>query len=200
MTRLAAFGYGSLVDPRSAALTLGRPVHPPQPARLEGWQRRWSIYRDNLAAEKTFAIEPGGELPPFIIGLNLEPDQVSAGKAANGALLEVTETELDRLDLREVRYDRVDVTADASKSREDPEESFDRIFAFTAKPGHYAPQPPPGAVIVAAYVRTVEAAFAALGEIHLDEFRATTAPPPGVPIVEVRLVHDEIPDGNPRDW
>jgi len=197
MTRLAVFGYGSLVDPRSAALTLGRPVHPPQPARLEGWQRRWSIYRDNLAAEKTFAIEPGGELPPFIIGLNLEPDQVSAGKAANGALLEVTETELDRLDLREVRYDRVDVTAYVEDRGTRP---FDRVFAFTAKPGHHAPEPPPGAVIVAGYVRTVEAAFAALGAGHLEEFRETSEPPAGVPIVEVRLVRDEIPEGNPRDW
>jgi len=157
MTRLAVFGYGSLVDPRSAALTLGRPVHPPQPARLEGWQRRWSIYRDNLAAEKTFAIEPGGELPPFIIGLNLERDPEGAGQTANGALLEVTEAELDRLDLREVRYDRVEVIADVTASDVEGATTspFDRVFAFTAKPGHHAPKPPPGAVIVAAYVRAV---------------------------------------------
>src|SRR5690349_18217740 len=109
MTRLAVFAYGSLVDPRSASLTLGREVSSPLPARLVGWRRRWSVCRDNNNSEKTFAIQPDGEIPPWIIGLNIEPDPDDVGPA--GALLEVTEADLDRLDLREMRYERVDVTA-----------------------------------------------------------------------------------------
>ena len=108
MTPIAVFGYASLVDPRSAGATLGRPVRA-APARLPGWRRRWSLYRDNLREEKTFAIEPGGEVPPFVLGLNLEPAPDS-NPAVNGVLIEVSEAELERLDLREIRYDRLDVT------------------------------------------------------------------------------------------
>ena len=195
MTLSAVFGYGSLVDAASAARTLGRAVPEPRPARLRGWIRRWSLLRDNLRAEKTFAIEPGGELPPFILGLNLErhPDGGAAGP--NGALVEVSEAELDRLDLREMRYDRVDVTSDV----EAPDQPFDLVVAYAAKRGNHAPAAPEGAVVLASYVRAVEAAFDSLGAGQRDLFRATTEPPP-VPVVEGRLVRDEIPEGNPRAW
>jgi hypothetical protein len=197
MTRLAVFAYGSLVDPRSASLTLGREVSSPLPARLAGWRRRWSLCRDNLRSEKTFAIEPGGGIPPKIIALNIETcSETEPGPV--GALLGVSEAELDRLDLREVRYERADVTAAAVAIPGEPQHGFDQVIAFTARPEHHAPDPPPGAVIIGAYLRTVEAAFAAAG--LLDEFRATTEPPP-VPVVEgALLAGDEIPDGNPRGW
>lgn len=197
MTRIAVFAYGSLVDPHSASLTLGREVPSALPARLAGWRRRWSVCRDNRRAEKTFAIQPGGEVPPTIIGLNVEPwDESEAGPV--GALLEVTEAELDRLDLREVRYERVDVTTAAAPLTGETGHGFNRVIAFTARPGNHAPDPPTGAVIIGAYVRTVEAAFDAAG--LLGEFRATTEPHP-VPVVEGSLLAgDEIPEGNPREW
>lgn len=196
MARIAVFGYGSLVDPASAALTLGREVPQPRRAHLRGWKRRWSICRDNLAHEKTFAIEPGGELPPAILGLNIEPDEPGSEptRSPNGALIEVTGAELERLDLRELRYDRVDVTAAADPGRE-----FDLVVAYTAKDAHLAPRPPPGAVVLAPYLRAVEGAFAALGAAELAAFRASTGEPP-VPVVDAVLVRDEIPPGNPRGW
>src|SRR3712207_4935429 len=137
MTRLAVFAYGSLVDPRSASLTLGREVSSPLPARLTGWRRRWSVCRDNKESEKTFAIQPNGEIPPWIIGLNIEPDSEDVGPA--GALLDVSEAELDRLDVREMRYERVDVTAAVRPLEGDPtaEVPFDRVIGFTAKPEHH---------------------------------------------------------------
>ena len=198
MTRIAVFAYGSLVDPRSASLTLGREVSSPLPARLVGWRRSWSVFRDNRRAEKTFAIEPGGQIPPWIIGLNIEPDPEAVGPA--GVLLEVTEAELERLDLREMRYERADVTAAVRPLEGDPTAGhpFDRVIGFKACAEHHAPQPPPGAVIIAAYLRTVEAAFAAREMLYA--FRGTTEQPP-VPVVEGRLlVGDEIPAGNPREW
>ena len=70
--RLALFAYGSLVSPASAARTLGRPVEAPAPARLPGWRRRWSLARDNLRSEKTFA-RADGSAPPYFLGLNIEP-------------------------------------------------------------------------------------------------------------------------------
>ena len=198
MTRIAVFAYGSLVDPRSASLTLGREVSSPLPARLVGWRRRWSVCRDNRTSEKTFAISPGGEIPPWIVGLNIEPEPEAVGPA--GALLEVTEAELERLDLREMRYERTDVTAAVRPLEGDPKAGhpFDTVIGFKARPEHHAPDPPEGAVIIAAYLRTVEEAFASREMLYA--FRGTTEAPP-VPVVDGELLAgDEIPEGNPRAW
>jgi hypothetical protein len=193
MTRFALFAYGSLASLASAERTLGHPVQHAGLARLAGWRRRWSVARDNLACEKTFARAGDGGLPPFCLGLNLER---AAGASPNGVLIEMTEGELERLDARELRYDRVEVTADLAA--EEPL-AFDRVFTYVAKPGHFTGSPPPGAVILAPYARTVEAAFEALGEDQLELFRETTGPYP-VEVIEGVLVRDEIPAGNPRDW
>jgi hypothetical protein len=187
--RVAMFAYGSLVSPESAARTLGRAVRQPTPARLGGWRRRWSQFRDNRAVEKTFARRADGSIPPHVLGLTIEPADDEA-EAPNGGLVEVTEEELRRLDIREIRYDRIEVPAMAG---------FDRVFAYRAKLAHRAPQPPSGAVVIAAYLDQVEAAFAALGEDQLRLYRETTGPPP-VEVVDAVLVRERIPPGNPREW
>ena len=187
----AVFAYGSLVDPASAAITLGRPVDLAAVVRLEGWRRRWTVGRDNHRLEKTFA-RTDGSLPDWCLGLNLEPDSDPDG-APNGALIEVDDADLDRLDLRELRYQREDVTAAL------PDSDFERVIAYVARPEHHLPEPPPGAVVIASYVRAVERAFGRLGPDAVDLFRATTGAPP-VEVVEARLVRDQIPAGNPRDW
>lgn len=195
MTRVAVFGYGSLADPHSAAQTLGREVPKLVPARLGGWRRRWSEVRDNRRCEKTFALEPSGELPDWVLGLNVEPASGVPGEAGpNGVLIEVSEEELERLDVRELRYDRVDVTALTAGA-----ERFDLVVTYTARPENFAPEPPARAAILASYARTVEAAFAALGPEQLEAYRETTGPPPVEP-VEATLVRDSIPPGNPRQW
>jgi len=195
MTRLAVFGYGSLVSRASIADTLGRAAGPPIPARLAGWRRRWSIYRVNTAHEKVFERVDGA---PFehVVGLNIEraPGASEAGWP-NGALIELTEAELERLDRREVRYDRVEVTGSALSDGAE----FDRVYAFTAKEGHFAAETPPDAIIIASYVAACEAAFAELGPTAWEEFMATTGEFPA-PVVDARLVVDAIPEGNPREW
>jgi cation transport regulator ChaC len=193
MTRLAVFAYGSLASLASAERTLGRPVEHAGQARLAGWRRRWSTARDNLRSEKTFARADDGTVPPHCLGLNIER---AAGPGPNGLLIEITEDELDRLAVREMRYDRIEVTAEIGAAHQP---GFDRVFTFTAKPRNYAQTPPPGAVILASYARTVEAAFESLGPGQLDLFRETTDPHP-VEVVEGVLVRDRIPAGNPRDW
>jgi len=192
--RLALFAYGSLVSRASAERTLGRPVEHASLARLPGWRRGWSQVRDNLATEKTFADAETGVVPPHCLGLNLEHDPEAAGP--NGVLLEVSEAELERLAIREIRYDRIDVTDSAAA---EAAAAFDRVVTFTAKPENFAPTLPPGAVILAAYLRAVQAAFGILGADQLNLFHETTGPPP-VEVVEAVLVRDEIPSGNPRDW
>jgi hypothetical protein len=76
---------------------------------------------------------------------------------------------------------------------------FERVVTFEAKPENFAPTPPPGAVILAPYLRAVEAGFSALGTDQLECFSETTGPVP-VEVIEAVLVRDEIPPGNPRDW
>jgi cation transport regulator ChaC len=192
---LAVFAYGSLVDPKSFELTLGREPEAIQPARLSGWRRRWSVVRDNLRAEKTFARQAGGELPTWVLGLNLERDEsVDEEQAPNGAVIEVSEAELQRLDVRELRYDRVEVDSGAVAGGE-----FDRVFTYTAKAAHFVARPPEGAVAMAPYLRAIEAAFRALGGEEWELFLQTTGPPP-VEAIEPLLVRDEIPLGNPREW
>ncbi len=193
MTPTAVFGYGSLVNPESVARTLGRPVEAAGPARLPGWRRRWSLYRNNLGEEKTFEIEPGGEVPPYVLGLNVEPFPESVD-GPNGVLIEVTEAELERLDIREMRYDRVDVSGIVEAERR-----FETVITYTAKVNHFCDQPMPGAVILRRYVRAVEAGFTALGEGQLETYLLTTGLPP-VEVVDGNLIRDETPPGNPRKW
>ncbi len=198
---LAIFAYGSLVDPSSAELTLGREVTALTSVRLGGWRRRWSIARDNQRFEKTFAAADG-TVPEWILGLNIEPDLVpgvSEGangtlEGPNGALIEVSPVELGHLDRREMRYRRVEVTGHVENRH-----PFSVVYAYTARQECLRPAPPEGSVILRRYVETVEKAFARLGPEDLDSYRRTTARPP-VRIVDAELIRDKIPEGNPREW
>lgn len=192
---IALFAYGSLVSVASAERTLGRPVEHAAVTRLPGWRRRWSQVRDNRATEKTFAHAESGAVPSRCLGLNLEPD--ASGEGPNGVLIELSQAELERLATREIRYDRIDVTEALGDDR--GASGFSQVVAFTAKPENFAPTPPPDAVILAPYVRAVEAAFGSIGADQLELFRETTGSTP-VEIVEAILVRDEIPPGNPREW
>jgi hypothetical protein len=189
---LALFAYGSLVSPRSFAQTLGREPADLIPARLPGWRRTWSIRRDNLASEKTFARADSGELLTWVVGLNLEPDD--EGPAPNGALIEISEAELERLDLREMRYEHIEVTDTIGEA-----EAFEQVVAYKAKPEHHAAELPEGAVAMATYLRALEDAFNTLGADQWELFLSTTGLPP-VEAVEPVLVRDQIPSGNPRQW
>lgn len=197
MSTDAIFGYGSLVSHASIAETLGRETSDPVPAVLCGWRRRWSIARVNAEVEKEFARDDG-ESFVHCLGLNLERAPGSdAGDWPNGALVELSEAELDRLDQREVRYERVEVSADIRPRS--ALEGIERVHAFTAKAAHYAPEPPSDSIIIASYVEACEQAFAQLGSGELERFRSSTGPPP-VPVVAASLVRDEIQPGNPRRW
>jgi hypothetical protein len=192
MASLGLFGYGSLAMLESAELTLGRPIPRLLPAELGGWRRRFSQRRDNLTCEKTFECLDGRR-PEWILGLNLERREDPSGPV-NGVVIELGEADLDRLDIREIRYDRVEVT-DQVAGEQLPE----RIVTYTAKEFHFAPEPPEDAVILATYATAVETGFASLGPGQLERYRDTTGPYP-VELVEATLVIDRIPEGNPRAW
>jgi cation transport regulator ChaC len=186
------FAYGSLVHPASAAETLGaRPGRRAVAAELAGWARGFTQARDNRACEKTFALADGS-VPDHVLALNVHPE---AGAAVSGVVLEVGEAELERLDGRELRYDRREVTADIRAA----EPLAGPVHTYVAKPANLALEPPAGAVIIRAYLEAVEAAFAALGAGELEGFRRSVEPHPA-PVVAAELVRDAIPPGNPRAW
>lgn len=194
--KMALFAYGSLVDPASASATLSRSVGAPRPARLRGWKRRFSQARDNHDSEKTFARRDDGSDPDWVLGLNLEPSY-DPEQSPNGSLIEVSLEELERLDLREIRYERVEVSARVVAATGEPPPA--EVFTYVAKPANLALEPRPRSVILARYVRVVEEAFAAIGSDQLAEYRRTTLPYP-TEVVEGVLVADRIPEGNPREW
>jgi cation transport regulator ChaC len=190
-SRLGLFGYGSLVLHESASMTLGRPAGEMRLARLHDWRRRFSQRRDNLTCEKTFECA-GSWRPEWVLGLNVEQGGDEAGPV-NGVVIELTEAELDRLDIREIRYDRVDVTGSVEGERL-PE----RIVTYTAKEVHFAPEPPDDSIILATYAAAVEQGFENFGPGELEHYLATTPYP--VDRHEATLVIDKIPEGNPRAW
>jgi len=191
---IAIFAYGSLVSRPSAMATLGRKDLEIVPATLAGQRRGFSLVRDNRRSEKTFARRGDGWIPDHVLALDLVAG--SGGAEVNGALLAASEAELDRLDRREIRYRRIEVTAAVAAAGRG---RFDRVFAYVARPEHHAPVPPPAAVVIAAYEREVEAAFAGLGPGELDRYRATTERGPAERI-DAYLVAGSIRPGNPRRW
>ena len=195
MSRLAVFGYASLVSAESAAQTLGRPVEFAGVARLAGWARGWTLGREQATSEKTFA-RLDGTVPAYSLGLNIDRDESAA--APNGVLIELSDAELERLDLREIRYLREDVT-DAITVTDGDADGLDTVYAYRARPERHHPTPPEDAIIIATYPATIEAAFEALGPDQLALYRETTAPPP-VDVIEAELVQERIPPGNPRAW
>jgi hypothetical protein len=194
VSRLAVFGYASLASPASAAETLGRPVEVAALARLHGHARGWTVGRDNTATEKTFA-RPDGSLPRYCLGLNVHP--ADGASPPNGVLIEVSEAELDRLDIRELRFHRTEVTEAIEAG--DGQQGFDAVFVYRARPENHHPTPPEDAIVIATYSRLVESAFAELGPDQLQLYLDTTPPPP-VDVTEATLVADAIPPGNPRAW
>ena len=197
MSRLAVFGYGSLVSRRSAAETLGRPVAAPIPARLEGFARGWILGRDNLTTEKMFA-RADGSVPRFCLGVGVDarPRRPGAQRRTDRA---------QRGGARPPRPARDALHAPRRDGRDPRRRSgrrappFDRVVTYRPRPENHKPEPPDDAIIVANYLSTVEAAFDELGPGQLDLFRATTAPPP-VEVTGATLVRDRIPEGNPRGW
>lgn len=187
MGSIQLFGYGSLVNRASAVETLGREVGDLQPAVIGGWRRRWSLLRDNPYCEKTFALDDGS-VPDWLLTLNVEPTGDPADRV-NGVLIEISEDDIPTLDIREVRYRRVEVTTVTGLP----------VVTYTATHQHTAIVTPAKALILDSYLNAVEQGFRELGDDQLDEFRLTTGEPPA-PVVSGHLIRHEAVGPSPRDW
>jgi Gamma-glutamyl cyclotransferase, AIG2-like len=172
------FGYGSLVA--------GHPDG--HVTELRGHRRCWGVAMDNcrdLPGYKWYRLRASGERPAVFVAFL---DIVAAGDAAppvNGVCHPVGAAELAALDARERNYERVDVTAAVALAR-------GRVWAYAgsaAGRARLAAARRAGTAIVSRdYLATVEAAFTRLGPAALSAFHASTAPPEGLPVLDLERV------------
>ena len=168
MTRIAVFAYGSLVDPRERCADTRAPGPRSSPARLVGWRRRWSVCRDNLQVGEDLRDRPPRRRGP---ALHPRPQRRARrrGRARAGARTEPCS--------RSARpnWSASTCASCATTASRSPSRWRRRCASTRSSPSPPArsttrPSRPAGAVILAPYLRTVEAAFDAIG-------RARRVPP-----------------------
>ncbi|WCB95543.1 hypothetical protein DSM104299_04292 [Baekduia alba] len=174
------FGYASLVAAPGA-----------RPARLRGHRRVWGVAMDNSVAVPGYKVYelPDGTRPAAAVAF-LDLERADDDHAiVDGALMEVDDADLARLDARERQYERVDVSgriaADGLTGRP--------VWTYVGRaPGRArvaAGRAGTAEVVVQrAYVDLVEAAFARLGDDALARYRAGTELPPPFPVLELARV------------
>lgn len=160
------FGYGSLLHPGSANVTLGRTATPQSfpTAVLAGYARVWDyvtgMRRDGAA----------GDDPARGVALNVTPDPAAV---CNGVLIAVSAEELRRLDLRESGYDRVEVSSSITFDTEPPGTGWS---AYTYVGRAEKRVLPAGAFIPTRYDAVVREGAALYGPSFAACFARTTRP------------------------
>jgi cation transport regulator ChaC len=121
------FGYGSLINPQSIALTLGRKVHHKELTLVEisGYCRSW-----NLVVPVVITDENQNSKPINAVFLDL---QKRSGMVSNGVIFKVGAYELANMDIREKQYNRIDVTSNISHI----EQKQLAIFTYVGKPDFF---------------------------------------------------------------
>jgi len=176
------FGYGSLVSPVSFGHTLRRELTPGVDffeAELAGFGRRWNYGTDTVFT----AVGPDGiERDDWVfVALGLVRAE---HETTNGVIGWVDDGELEALDRRERRYDRVDVTDLTTLGVGVPLGAPIVTYVPRAEPiAIYESARARGvAAITTRYWDLVDDAFADLGEDRRKRYHATT-PDPGLPVL-----------------
>ena len=193
--RLAVFAYGSLVSLASAERTLGRPVAERRPGAPGGLAAALVRGARQPALARRPSPAPTARLPPTA---SASTSSGGAGPGPNGALIEVTEEELDRLDRAR------DPLRPRSRS---PPRSRPRSrrpsTAWSPSPpsrANYAETPPPGAVILASYAERGRGGVRVARRRASSSCSARRPTPARSRSSRASLVRDRIPAGNPREW
>lgn len=157
------FGYGSLMNVRSASRALGRSV---AVTRLDvvdllEHRRTWSA-KDLIYSERL-----GREVSAVFLDL-----QTSPGQSLNGILLPIEEGDLRQLDLREKNYERIDVTEHiVMKGGGRPNRA---VFSFMSKRSCRTTGDEVELYVLQNYVEMVTAACRRLGPSFFREYQRTT--------------------------
>jgi hypothetical protein len=117
------FGYGSLIIPESVTKSLGRHIDKEDISLVEvnDFTRLWRL------VVQVIVNYDGNERPVNAVFLDI---QKLPGKIINGSLIEVSEEDLNNLDIREKQYDRIDITESVTSRLQGQY----RIFTYTGKP------------------------------------------------------------------
>lgn len=186
------FGFGSLVDPDEFVRYVGyQPAMEVEwaPARLNGHGRAWNVGMNNMIArpdDKFYVTADNRRYDGIVVTLGVVANRDCA---VNGVVFRVERRALQRLDRRERRYDRVDVSGSIATSAQLRPGSTVYTYIPTSEAlavGLEGIKSGTGAVSRSYYDR-VERAFAQLGEGQLAQYRATT-PEPTVAITELQVI------------
>ena len=152
------FGYGSLINKRSVAKTLQKPIGKIEirPAILLGYQRVWNLVECN-------SLEDGTHIEGVF--LNIEPDPDTA---CWGVIIKVSEEELLQFDQRERRYDRIDVTHLMEQEPDLP------TITYTGKEAYL--HPGDKAVVFARYEKLIEVGLQDWGSQVTSFYHQSTKP------------------------
>jgi gamma-glutamylcyclotransferase (GGCT)/AIG2-like uncharacterized protein YtfP len=202
--RQFVFGYGSLTAHSGPVATRELKEYG-FIADLAGWRRIWGVAMDNrrdLPGYKYYT-DARGRRPELFVAY---PDLVRAdpppthpvedltpeGRTArvNGLCLPVNDAMLEHLDRRERNYERTDVSDRVASGALDGARVWAYIGTGAARARLAEGRRTGTAVIDAGYLRTVEAAFAVLGDDELACLRASLAPG-DLPVVQ--LSRHELP-------
>ncbi len=168
------FGYGSLVE-MNEPVTLGGRLCRPVPGRLHGFRRRWGVAMNNGEAtemEKHFVDPETGEKPRIHVAyLDIEECE---GGTVNGLAIPVDAQRLAELDVREINYLRLDVSAVFEPAL--PSAVYAYRGTDAARERCLLEEPDAPVYVSRDYVAAIRRAFAALGEDALEEYDRTTQP------------------------
>ena len=153
------FGYGSLLNLSSASRSLRRQVRQDDliPARLSGYRRTWTA----PAAIQLLAD------PSRPVRNALFLDLSTADETCNGVVVQLSESELQEMDLREKEYERLQVSAETALG--------DVLAAAYVVP---AAQKATEGAVLREYCRMIDDALANFDAAFRQEFWATTDPLP----------------------
>ena len=176
------FGYGSLVNRASLATTLGHMTTVGTDvfvATLHGYRRTWNATMGNLHDDLTdkYYVDAAGQRPDLgvtALGITATPDE-----AIGGVIFRVSGAQIARFDLRERRYDRIDVTS--SVQSDALMESDDAIVTYAPSAAAlrtHSQHLAKGTVVSArSYVQTIADGFGEMDTVELARFQAELTPP-----------------------
>lgn len=119
------FGYGSLINLKSATKTLGRTIRDQDVFTVEAqhFSRIWRLVVPVI-------VDAYIDNPVNAVFLDIEKQH---GKVINGIIIEVSLDELKNLDIREKNYNRVDITDYIL-----PQIQRNKVYAYQGKPDFFA--------------------------------------------------------------
>jgi hypothetical protein len=166
---VAVFGYGSLVNMTSLAETIGRHPGTVHYVNLQGWARDWSVAVSNSALRGRFVHADTGELPEYILALNIKKDPFSRF-GVNGILFQASDKDLELLDTREFCYQRIEITNELLGDH-----PYETIYTYAGLPKYATPTDLP-AVIPASYQQVVSEGFQSINQLAYKWYTHSTTP------------------------